>query len=114
MVALCQVQEALYSQKRIHDRTWGIKIEETSLQPETVPMICTNTHCLFCSKTFTRPRKARDHVEKLHLKYYEIDDLIPCPHPVCKMDEVVPSGHMHFKYHAATTHNIFLSIECKQ
>jgi hypothetical protein len=30
IVALCQVQEALYPQKRIHDRTWGINISLSS------------------------------------------------------------------------------------
>jgi hypothetical protein len=114
LVALCRVQEAPCPQKRIHDRTWGIKVEDTTPEPKPIPMICINTQCLFCFKQFTRPRKAREHVEKLHLKHYALDDLIPCPHPVCKMDEVVLGGHMHFKNHAATTHNIYLSEKCGQ
>ena len=55
-------------------------------------MIYINTQCLFCFKQFTRPRKAREHVKKLHLKYYKLDDLILCPHLVCRMDEVVLGG----------------------
>lgn len=114
LVVLCWVQEAPYPQKRIHDRTWGIKIEDTTPEPEPVPMICITTKCLFCFKKFTRPRKACEHVEKLHLKYYELDDPIPCPHLVCKKDGVILGGHMHFKYHAATTYNIYLSEKCRQ
>jgi hypothetical protein len=72
-------------------------------------MVYINTQCLFCSKQFTLPRKAREHVEQLHLKYYKLDDLIPCPYLVCEMDGVILRGHMHFKNHAATTHNIYLS-----
>ncbi len=114
LVALCRIQEPLYKRKHTHDRTWGIIVGKTTPETKPVPIICKSTECLFCFKQFTRPRKAREHVEKLHLKHYKLDDLIPCPHPICKMDEVVLSGHMHFKYHAATTHNIFLSAKCGQ
>jgi hypothetical protein len=114
LVALCRVQEAPCERKRTHDRTWGIKIKDTTPEPEPVPMTCINTQCLFCFKQFSRSRKACQHVEKLHLKYYKLDDPIPCPYPACVIDGVVLSGHMYFKYHAATTHNIYLSEKCGQ
>jgi hypothetical protein len=77
-------------------------------------MIYINTQCLFYFKQFTRPRNAYEHIEKLYLKYYKLDDLIPCPHLVYKMDEVVLDSHMHFKNHATTTYNIYLSEKCRQ
>jgi hypothetical protein len=60
----------------------AFKIEDTTLEPEPVPMICIYTYCLFCFDQFNHPRKAREHMEKLHLGYCKLDDSIPCPHLV--------------------------------
>ena len=69
LVALCRVQEAPCQRKRAHDRTWGIKVKDTTPEPKLVSMACLSTQCLFCFKQFTRPRKAREHMER-HLIFY--------------------------------------------
>ena len=113
LVALCQVQEALCPQKRIYDRTQGIKVKDTTLELKLILMICINIQCLFCFKQFTCPCKAYKHVKKLHLKYYALDNLIPCSYLVYKINKVVLSGYIHFKNYAATTYNIYLSEKYK-
>jgi hypothetical protein len=120
LVALYQVQEAPGQQKRVYDRTWGITDQDTTSDPEPqpkpeslpFPMTYTSTQCPFCFKTFCRPRKVREHAERQHLRYYEIDDLIPCAYPECSQARVILSGHMHFKNHAAAVHKSFLFEKC--
>jgi hypothetical protein len=121
LVALCRVQETPAQQKRVYDRTWGIIDQDTTsdheppseLEPLPFPMTYTSKQCPFCFKTFCRPRKVREHAERQHLRYYEIDDLIPCPHPECSQAGVILSGHMHFKNHAAAVHKSFLFEKCR-
>jgi len=110
LVALCRVQEAPREQNCTHDRTWGIK-KNTTPEPDPVSLTCPSRQCLFCYKQLSRPRKACEHMER-HLIFYQLDDPIPCPHPVCQKDGVILGGHMHFKYHAATSHNLSLSRKC--
>ncbi len=122
LIALCRVREAPRQQKRVHDRSWGIlKDDEPKFDPP--PITITSKQCLFCfsdtqlsyeSRTFSfsRPRKAREHVERQHLRFYKANDPIPCPHPACTEDGVVLGGHMHFKNHAAGVHKSFLFPMC--
>ncbi len=119
MIAYCRVREAS-RQRSMPCRDWGIVDQEPDQEPASAPdlfpMICTSTQCLFClgdtglsfesrSFCFSRPRKAREHVEQQHLRFFASNDQIPCPHPQC---QEVLHGIMHFKNHAATTHNCFL------
>lgn len=92
LVALCQVREAPRQQRRVHDRSWGsLKDDRRKLDP--LPMTCTSKQCIFCfsdtrisyeSRTFSlcHPRKPREHVEQQHLRFFNPNDPIPCPHPV--------------------------------
>jgi hypothetical protein len=123
LVTYCRVREAP-RQRPIPCRDWGIVDQEPDQEleqgpasaPDLFPMICTSTQCLFClgntglsfeSRTFcfSRPRKAREHVEQKHLRFFASGDQILCPHPKC---QEVLHGIMHFKNHAATAHNCFL------
>jgi hypothetical protein len=76
-----------------------VKNEETKDKkiPELqqFPMICSSTQCLFYLGDtrlphesrifcFSRPRKAREHVERQHLQFFNANDLTSCPHPECK------------------------------
>ena len=112
LVALCQVQEAPPQQKRGYDRTWGVIGKDAAPEPEPFPMTYPSTQCPFCLKELCRPRKVREHAERQHLRYHEIDALIPCPHPECQKAGVILRGHMHFKNHAATVHKAFLFAKC--
>jgi Protein of unknown function (DUF3435) len=124
MVAFCRVREAPRQKRSKPCRDWGIleetveKVQQADTGPSLsqFPMICTSTQCLFClgsaglpyeSRTFcfSRPRKAREHVERQHLRFLPSNEPIPCPHPQC---EEVLQGIIHFKNHAATVHNCFL------
>ncbi|KAH6676010.1 hypothetical protein B0J14DRAFT_626351 [Halenospora varia] len=110
LVALCRVREAQPQQTRAYDRTWGIMDEDiaTLVEPNPLGMIYSSKQCPFCFKEFCRPRKMREHAENQHLKLYKVDELIPCPNPVCEKGGVILSGHEHFKNHAATVHESFL------
>lgn len=110
LVALCSVQEIQPQQKRNYDRTWGIEDEDAKTLPESDPpvMVYSSKQCPFCFREFCRPRKMREHAENQHLKLYKVDELIPCPNPVCEKKGVILSGHEHFKNHAASLHESFL------
>jgi hypothetical protein len=121
MVEFRRVRQAPRQKRSMPSGDWGVvKNEETKDKkiPELqqFPMICSSTQCLFCLGDtrlphesrifcFSRPRKAREHVERQHLRFFNANDLISCPHPECK--EVL-QGVMHFKNHAASVHNCFL------
>jgi Protein of unknown function (DUF3435) len=121
MVKFCRIRQAPRQKRSMPSRDWGV-VEKDETEDEKIPelrqfpIICSSTQCLFrlgdtqlshesrifC---FSRPRKAREHVERQHLQFFNANDLISCPHPECK--EVL-HGIMHFKNHAATVHNCFL------
>jgi hypothetical protein len=121
MVTFCRVRQAPRQKRSSSSRGWGVvkkdEAEDEKIpQPQQFPTICSSTQCLFCLGDtrlplesrifcFSRPRKAREHVERQHLQFFNANDLIPCPHPECK--EVL-RGVMHFKNHAASVHNCFL------
>jgi hypothetical protein len=123
MVVFCRVKKALFQKRSKPYRNWGLlETVERAAQIDTgptasqFPIIYTSTQCLFCLKNtqlsyksrafcFSRPRKAREHVERQHLRFLTPNEPMPCPHPQYK--EVLQSI-MHFKNHAATVHNCFL------
>jgi hypothetical protein len=102
-------------------RDWGILPRS---QPEQVlkndqkrihsPMVLTDTDCIFCicktgqRKSFSRARKAREHVEYQHLRFFRDDDIIPCPDPYCRGSGVVIFGLSHFKNHVLQVHKCSL------
>ena len=121
MVKFCRVRHAPRQKRSIPSRDWGVAekdetVDEKMPELQQFPLICSSTQCLFCLGDtrlphesrifcFSRPRKAREHVERQHLRFFNATDLISRPHPECK--EVL-HGIMHFKNHAASVHNCFL------
>ena len=84
---------------------------------ELVPLILPSTMCLFClgddeltiegrTVSFSRIDSLRRHTDDKHLKYYDPDTPLLCPHPSC---DISLHNVNHFKNHAATVHNVFLS-----
>jgi hypothetical protein len=57
-------------------------------------------------KTFSRPAKMMDHVER-HLAL-EPAETVACRHPVCKAAGLVLNNVNHFKNHIARVHGITL------
>src|SRR5271170_8053486 len=109
MVKFCRVREAPRQKKSMPSRDWGVvKVETEVKMPESqqFPIICSSTQCLFCLGDtqlphearifcFSRPRKAREHVERQHLRFFNADDLISCPHllPSSGMQRSSPWRH---------------------
>jgi hypothetical protein len=122
LVTLCRKKEIPQKKKKtIHEHNWGIPptLEPTpmpsnKLEPRLAPKRITNRQCIFCiCKTnqitnFCRPRKAREHVEKQHLRWFQITDLIPCPDEYCRSRGIVLVGHSHFKSHVQIEHGCSL------
>ena len=84
---------------------------------ELIPLVLPSTICLFClghteltfearTASFSRIDSLRRHIDDLHLSHYDPDVPLICPHPSC---DVSLQGVKHFKNHAATVHNVFLS-----
>jgi len=84
--------------------------------PDSFPIECPGTQCLFClgdrtlcstSRTFCFSRKDAliRHVESLHLKEWNWMESPECPHPLC---ETKLESSTHFKNHAAQVHNIWM------
>jgi hypothetical protein len=69
-------------------------------------MTCPSTQCLFCPNLLSRPRKAREHMEK-RLIFYRLGNPIPRPYPACQEDQVVFVGHVH----SGTTSLMFNALE---
>jgi Protein of unknown function (DUF3435) len=119
LVNFCRLQETSQRKRIPPNRDWGLvnvdQSDEVALpNPQPLPAICLNTQCIFCLGNlnlspesrffgFCRPRKAREHVDKQHLQWLGAEEPVHCP--LC--DKVL-EGVMHFKNHAATSHNYFL------
>ena len=82
---------------------------------DTFPILVPGTVCLFCLGDSSLPSHARTyayarrsslarHVERLHLRHVHAPFL--CPHPYCTEQGTKMQDGMHFKNHAATTHNV--------
>jgi len=88
-------------------------------QHDEFPLVLGKTQCIFCignerytydqrTRAFKRVSHMWDHVANLHLKYLDLDQLIPCDHPVCKARGVVLNSLMLFKNHVAIVHKVDL------
>jgi Protein of unknown function (DUF3435) len=123
LVSLCHKKELPQKQKICRDRNWGVlPTPEPTIKhspgstpiPMLAPIAVTNKACIFCicktgqRQEFSRPRKAREHVERQHLRFFRDDDLIPCPDSYCRSSGIVIFGHSHFKNHVATVHGCSL------
>jgi Protein of unknown function (DUF3435) len=102
MVAFCRVREAPFQKRSKPCRDWGLlETVERAAQMDTgptasqFPMICISTQCLFCLRNtqlsyesrafcFSRPRKAREHIERQHLRFLTPNEPMPYPHPQCE------------------------------
>jgi hypothetical protein len=118
-VALCKKKEMPRNRRPVQERDWGLlpspePIRKPSPEPGLAPTLVTNKQCIFCIckthqvKDFCRPRKAREHVETQHLRYFGKDELIPCPDEFCRLSGIVLFGHTHFKSHVQTMHKCSL------
>ena len=119
LVDFCKVQEAPRRRRLPPNRDWGLVAhcglgEVEAPRPPPNPQSCLNTQCIFCLGNqqlrpetrffcFCRPRKAREHVENVHLRHLNAHDPLDCP--LCGK---VLEGITHFKNHAASVHNCFL------
>jgi hypothetical protein len=119
LVDFCMVQGAPQRRRSPRSRDWGLPGDGESSEaevpkPPPIPQTCLNTQCIFCVGNlellvklrffgFCRPRKAREHVENIHLRHLNVGDPLPCP--LCGE---VSQEVMHFKNHAASQHNYFL------
>jgi hypothetical protein len=115
LVLLCRKRELPQKPSRGRDYNWGIPptpepTPEHSPEPKVEPIMITNRQCIFCicktgqSQEFCRPRKAREYVEKQHLRFFGEKDLIPCPDRYCRLSGVVLFGYSHFKNHVSAVH----------
>jgi len=122
LAALCCRQE---TQRRGRPK-WSVEKEEPELSSDDLkedivdkfPMECKPKQCIFClgderkpyeERTFEycRASKMMDEVGK-HLKEFEPDDQVPCPHPRCEAARLVLSNVTSFKNHTAKVHKILL------
>lgn len=121
LVSLCRKQELPQKPSKGRDYGWGILPVPEPIpkhrpepKPKPEPLAITNRQCIFCicktgqSQEFCRPRKAREHVEKQHLRFFGEKDLIPCPDKFCRLSGLVLFGHVHFKNHVSRVHGCLL------
>jgi hypothetical protein len=131
LVFLCRQKEIRPMRKTRREYDWGIlpipdptpeptpeptpkSSPETCSQAMVAPIAVTNKQCIFCicktgqTNDFCRPRKAREHVERQHLRFFHQDDVIPCPDLYCRMSGVLLFGHKHFKSHVEKVHRCSL------
>ena len=92
-------------------------VNEAFENMELVPLKLPSTMCLFClgdrdlvpharTASFSRIDSLQRHIDDLHLSHYGPDQTLICPHPSC---DASLQGINHFKNHAATVHNVFMS-----
>jgi hypothetical protein len=116
LVSLCRLQEPPRRAKATHDRDWGIlptpepSVESTPEPPFIqAPTKITNRQCLFCiskglDSSFTRPRKATEHLDNQQLVWFNEDAVIPCPDEYCRSSGVLLFGHINLKNHIRNSH----------
>ena len=109
MQSLCGCREVALRYRRRVVLPLIIK-EESPAVIEPYPLICKKTQCIFfcdsMEKTFSRPSKMMEHVERHLCK--EPGPTVACRHPVCKDAGLVLSSVNHFKYHVHAVHGITL------
>jgi len=122
LAALCRRQET----RRRGRPKWSVEQEESEVSSDDLeedivdkfPMECKPKQCIFCLGDGSKPYEERifeycraskmmDAVEK-HLKEFEPDDQVPCPHPRCEAAKLVLSNVTTFKNHTANVHKIVL------
>jgi hypothetical protein len=108
LVSLCWRKEVAQKPTgRSHD--WGILPT-----PEPSPKASPEPFPIFCvcrtgqPRRFCRPRKVREHVERQHLVFFGLEDLIPCPDEHRRLSGIVLFGHLHFKNHVSRVHGCSL------
>jgi hypothetical protein len=114
LYALCQDKNPSQRPRSDYSRDWGIlptpEPSPEPTQPKLALIKVTNRECLFCVcktgqyNSFCRPRKATEHRQNLHLKWFEENGMIPCPDPYCRLSGVVLFGHIHFNNHEGGIH----------
>lgn len=129
LIALCRAKKIHSSQKRITDNTWGIIDSDisTSLDhnprpettnnmstPDSIPEICPSTQCPQCRAKICTPYKTKKHVERMHLRFYQLDEPIPCLLSPCATRNKVCKGHIKFKQHTERKHKHPLFPQCGQ
>jgi len=111
MLAFCSHREVprQYNPRIALPSTLIIKEELPTLEP--FPLIYKKIQYIFFytgnkKKTFSRPAKMMDHVER-HLAL-ELAETVACRHPVCKAAGLVRDSVNEFKIHVQKVHGITL------
>lgn len=92
-------------------------LQDVFASMELIPLVLPSFICLFClgdtrlsfvarTTSFSRIDSLRRHMNELHLSHYDHGVRMVCPHPSC---DTSLENVNHFKNHAATVHNVFLS-----
>ncbi len=113
--ATAAVQDTASGLERIQNDVRDLQIGFENM--ELVPLVLPSTICLFCvgnaelapearTASFSRIDSLRRHMDDVHLSHYDPDVPLVCPYPSC---DASLQGVNHFKNHAATVHNVFLS-----
>jgi hypothetical protein len=111
MQALCGCREVASRYRLRVALPPALVIKEESPAIEPFPLICEKTQCIFfcdgTKKTFSRPAKMMDHVERQHLAF-DPAETVACRHPICKATGLVLNNVSHFKNHVEVVHGIRL------
>ena len=110
LVNFCRFQETSQRKRILSSCDWGLvnvdQLDEVAL-PNSQPLlvICLNTQCIFCLGNLNLSLESQffGFVERQYLQWLGAEESLHCP--LC--DKVL-KGVMHFKNHAATSHNYFL------
>ncbi len=127
LIELCHVREPHHmnpASKASKVATEGVQKQDSirELQDafesmELIPLVLPSFICLFClgdsrltfaakTTSFSRIDSLRRHMNEFHLDHYEDGAPLICPHPSC---DASLENVNHFKNHAATIHNVFMS-----
>ncbi|ELR03151.1 hypothetical protein VC83_09677 [Pseudogymnoascus destructans] len=126
MVALSRRQEVQCHKSRLSKSSSvtsleeSPKVKEESPVPNTFPLECEKTQCIFCigddrqsydrrMRKFSKPDKMIDHVER-HLEK-RTPGKYECCHPVCKAEGLLLNNVILFKNHVEMVHGIRLRDE---
>ena len=102
VAALCRLQEGSRCPPKEHSvpETKQLATPPNSLSsspaPESIPIICKSTQCIFCIGDESQPAEKRlrafhargdlkKHFLRKHARYHLVDAPIDCPHPRCRI-----------------------------